>query len=62
MDGRMQVGEWRVFVYACELCRKRATTWQTRSRRSHSATQKLKKGLRIAYSSKTICHTCAMQE
>ena len=62
MDARMQVGEWRESVYACELCRERATTWQARSRWSHSAMQKINKGLRIAYSSKETCHTCVIQE
>ena len=35
IDGRMQVGEWHVSVYARERCRKRAATWQARRRWSH---------------------------
>jgi len=62
MDGRMQVGERRVLMYACELCWERAMTWKTTRRWSHSAMHKMKNGLRIAYSSKETCHTCAMQE
>ena len=62
MDGRMQVGEWHVSVYACELCRKRAATWQARRHWSHSAKYKGKKELKIAYSARETCHTYAMQE